>query len=181
MGQMIILVGMKATIMVNMFFLQAMTLRKPMMIFLKARILMGHKMILVRMNEIIMVKTIFLQAMILMPPMMILLQASILKRDDDSGENEPSSGEDTNIVDYVDLTSSDKHDSDEDNHYPTKFRDDNVNARDDIPHSDDDTHLNEDDAMVHEKQRQIVLMRKIICRTIPYYINPSHSSYTRLV
>ena len=117
--------------------------------------------------------------MILMPPMMIFLQARILKRDDDFGEDEPSNGEDTNIVDDVDLTLSDKHDNDEDNHYPTKFGGDNVNERDDIPHSDDDTHSNEDDAMVHETQRKIVTMRKIKCRTRPYYINTKHSSYTR--
>ena len=101
--------------------------------------------------------------------------------DDDSGEDEPDSGEDTDIVDDDDLTSSDKHDTDEDNQSPTKFGDDNFNQRDDIPHSDEDTHSNDDDAIVNETQSKIVPMSKIKCRTIPYYINPTHSSYTRLV
>ena len=82
---------------------------------------------------------------------------------------------------YVDLTLGDKHDTNEDNQSPTKFGDDNVNKRNDIPDSDEYTHLNKDDAMVHETQRKIVPMSKIKCRTIPYYINPSHSSYTRFV
>ena len=117
--------------------------------------------------------------MILMPPMMIFLQARILNRDDDFGEDEPSSGEDTNIVYDVDLISSDKHDVHEDNQYPTKFGDDNLNERGDIPHSDENTHSNKDDAMVRETQRQIVPMSKTKCRTRPYYINLKHSSYTR--
>ena len=94
------------------------------------------------------------------------------------GEDEPFSGEDTNIVDDVDLKSSDKHDTDEDNKCPTKFGDDNLNERYDIPHSDD-THSNEDDARVHETKGKFVPMSKIKCRNRSYYINPKHSSYTR--
>ena len=78
------------------------------------------------------------------------------------GEDEPSSGEDTNIVNDVDLTSSDKHDTNEDNQSPTKFGDENLNERDDIPHSD------EDNAMVHEAQRKIVPISNIKCRNKPF-------------
>ena len=96
--------------------------------------------------------------------------------DDDFGEDEPFSGEDTNIVDDVHLTSSDKHDTYEDNQSPTKFGDDNLIKRYDIPRSEED-HSNEDDAMVHETHRKIVPISNIKCRTRPYYINPKHSSY----